>query len=73
MIQNQKYKFKNNVKRKYLTFIHRIHKCEKHKQSFLSENYEHTFPNQNYKLSNAHEKHKQPFPSENYTRTFHNK
>jgi hypothetical protein len=48
-------------------------KFEKHKQSFLSENYEQTSPNKKHTQSNAHEKHKQSFPSENYNRTFHNK
>ena len=47
-------------------------KFEKHKQSFLSENYEQIFPNKKNKQSNAREKHKQPFPKENYNRTFHN-
>jgi len=47
-------------------------KFEKHKQSLLSENYNHTFPNKNHKQSNAHENMKS-FPSENYNRTFHTK
>ena len=49
----------------YLTLIHCTCKFEKHKQSFLIENYELTFPNKNRKQSNAHEKHKQSFPTEN--------
>jgi len=32
-------------------------------QSFLSENYEKTFPNKEHKQSNANEKHKQTFPA----------
>jgi ABC-type sugar transport system permease subunit len=64
---------KNNIKLNYLTFIHCTCKSEKHKQSFLIENYEQTFPNKEHKQSNADEKHKQPFPAENYNRTFHNK
>jgi hypothetical protein len=40
-----------------------------HKQSFLGENYQQTFPNKKRKQSNAHEKHKQSFPSEKYNRT----
>jgi hypothetical protein len=60
---------KNNTKLTYLTFIHCTCKFEKHKQSFLNENYEQTFPNKKHKQSNAHEKHKQSFPSENYNRT----
>jgi len=48
----------------YLIFIHSTCKFEKHKQSFPSENYEHTFSNK---------KHKQSFPSENYAHTFSNK
>jgi len=43
-------------------------KSEKHKQSFLSENYDQTFPNKKHKKSNTHEKHKQSFSSENYNR-----
>jgi len=42
----------------YLTFIHCTCKFEKHKQSFLSENYGQTFPNKKHKQSNPHEKHK---------------
>ena len=54
IIQNQKYKCKNNIKLIYLTFIHCTCKFEKlkpsnahekHKQSFLSENYNRTFHN----------------------------
>ena len=41
------------------------------KKSFLSENYEQTFPNKKHKQSNALEKHEQSFPSENYYRTRH--
>ena len=33
----------------YLTFVHCTCKFEKHKHSFLNENYEQTFPNKNYK------------------------
>jgi hypothetical protein len=55
----------------YLTFIHCMCIFEKHKQPFLSENYEQTFQNIKYKQSNAHEKHKQSYPSENYNRTRH--
>ena len=40
----------------YLIFIHSTCKFEKHKQSFPSENYEHTFSNKNHKPSSAHEK-----------------
>jgi hypothetical protein len=72
VIQNQKYKCKNNTKLIYLTFIHCTCKFEKHKKSFSIENYEQTFPNKNHKQSNVHEKHKQAFPRENYNRTFHN-
>ena len=66
IVQNQKYKWKNNIKLIYLAFIHCTCKFEKHKQSFFSENYEQTFPNKKHKQSNAHEKHKQFLPSENY-------
>jgi hypothetical protein len=72
-IQNEKYKCKNNIKLIYLTFIHCTCKFEKHKQCFLSLNYEQTFPNKKHKQPNTHEKDKQSFPSENYNRTFHNK
>ena len=58
-----KYKCKNNRKFIYLIFIHC--KFEKHKQSFLSENYEQTFPNKKHKQSNARENNKQSFPGEN--------
>jgi len=34
------------------------YKFEKHKQSFLSENYEQTFPNKEHTQSNASEKNK---------------
>ena len=71
--QNKKYKCKSNIKLIYLSFIHFTCKFEKHKESFLSENYEQTFPIKKHKQSNAHEKHKQSFPSENYNRIFHNK
>jgi len=47
----------------YLTFVHCTCKFDKHKQSFLSENYEQTFPYKKHKQSNAHEKHKQSFPA----------
>jgi len=82
IILNRKYKCKDSIKLIYLTFIRYTCKFEKHKQSFLSENYELTFPNKKHKQSkahekhkqfNAHEKHKQSFPSKNYNRTFHNK
>jgi len=56
-----------------LTFRHCTRKFEKHKQFFLSENYERTFPNKNHKQSKAHGKYTQSSPSENYKRTFHNK
>jgi hypothetical protein len=46
--QNKKYKCKNNIKLIYLNFIRYTRKFEKHKQSFLSENYEQTFPNKNH-------------------------
>jgi hypothetical protein len=65
--------FKNNIKVIYLTFIRCTCKFEKHKQSFLSENYEQTFPNKKHKQCNAHENHKQSFPRENYNKTFHSK
>jgi hypothetical protein len=65
---HHKYKCKNNTELIYLTFIHCTCKVEKHKQSFLSENCEQTFPNKKHKQSNAHGKHKQFFPSENYNR-----
>ena len=66
IIQNQKYKCKNYIKLIYLTFMHHCTcKFEEHKQCFLSENYEQTFPNKKQKKSNAYEKHKQSFPSEN--------
>jgi len=35
-----------------LTFIHYTCKFEKHKQSFLCENYEQTFPNKEHKQFN---------------------
>jgi len=70
-IYHQKYKGKNNIKLIYLTFIYCTCKFEKHKQSFLSENYEQTFSSKKHKKSNAHEKCKQSFPSENYNRTSH--
>ena len=57
---------KNNRKLIYFTFIHCSFKFEKHKQSFLSKNYEQTFPNKKNKQSNAHENLKQFFNSENY-------
>jgi len=62
VIQNLKYKCKNNIKLINLTFIHCTCKFEKHKQSFLGENYEQIFPNKKHKQSNAHEKHKQFSP-----------
>ena len=63
----------NDIKLIHLTFIHCTCKFEKHKQVFLSANYEHTFPNVKHIQSNARDKHKPSFPSENYDRTFHNK
>jgi len=39
--------------------MHCTYKFVKHKQSFLSENYEQSFPNKKHKQSNAHEKHKE--------------
>jgi len=42
----------------YLTFIHCTCKFEKHKQSFLGENYEQIFPNKKHKQYKAHKKHK---------------
>ena len=45
IIQDKKYKCKNNMKLIYLTFIHRACKFEKYKQSFPSENYKRTFHN----------------------------
>ena len=60
--KDEKYNYKNNIKLIYLTFMHCTCKFEKHKQSFLSENYEQSFPNNKHKQSNAHEKHKQYFP-----------
>jgi len=50
---------KNNKKIIYFTFIQCICKFERHKQSFLSENYEQTFPNKKQKQSNAYEEHKE--------------
>jgi hypothetical protein len=61
---------KNNRKLICLTFVLLTCKFEKHKQSFLSENYEQAFPNKKHKQCNAHEKHEQSFPSENCNRTF---
>jgi len=49
--QNQKYKCKNNINFFYLNFIHCRPKLEKHKQSFLSENYEQTSPKKIIKKS----------------------
>jgi len=37
----------------YLAFIHCTCKFEKHKQSFLSENCNRTFPNKKHKQSNV--------------------
>jgi hypothetical protein len=54
---------KNNIKLIYSTFLHCTCKFEKHKQFFLNENYEQTFPNKKQKQSNAHEKHKHSFPA----------
>ena len=48
IIQNKKYKCKNNIKLIYLTFIHCKCKFEKHKQHFVSTNYEQTFPNKKH-------------------------
>ena len=67
---NTKIKLKKYIQLIYLTFIHCTCKFEKkHKQYFLSENYEQTFPNKKHKQYNAHEKHKQSFSSEKYNRT----
>ena len=55
IIQNQKYKCKNDIQLIYSTCIHCTCKFERHKQSFLSENCEQTFPNKKHKRSNAHE------------------
>jgi hypothetical protein len=52
---HQKYKCKKNIKLIYLAFIHCTCKFEKFKQSFLSENYDQTFPNKKRKQYNAHE------------------
>ena len=43
---------KNNINLIYLAFILCKCKFEKHKQSFLSEKYEQTFPNKQHKISN---------------------
>jgi hypothetical protein len=51
--------------------MHCTCKFEKHKQPFLSENYEQTFPNKKHEQSNAYEKHKHSFPTVNYNRTRH--
>jgi len=40
---------KSNTRLIYVTFLRCTNKFEKHKHSFLSENYEHTFPNKNHK------------------------
>ena len=52
--------------------MHFACKFEKHKKSFLSENYEQTSHNKKHKKYNARENHKQSFPSKNYNRTLHN-
>jgi len=49
IIQNEKYKCKNNIKLVYLTFILCTCKFEQHKQSLLGENYEQNFPNKKHK------------------------
>jgi len=69
--QSYHQKYNVQIKSIYLTFIHCTCKFEKHKKSFLIENYKQTFSAKKHKLSNAHEKHKQSFPSENYNRTHH--
>ena len=53
IIRNKKYMCKTIIKLIYLTFIHCTCKFEKHKHSFLSENYEQTFTNKKYKQSTA--------------------
>ena len=40
---------KKYIKLMYLTFMHCTCKFEEHKQSFLGENYEQTFPNKEHK------------------------
>ena len=52
IIQNRICKCKNNIRLINLTFIHYTCKFEKHKQSFLCENYEQTFPNKEHKQFN---------------------
>jgi len=47
----QKCKCKNNINLFYLTFLQSTCKFEKHKQSFLGENNERTFPNKKHKQS----------------------
>ena len=64
---------KNNIKLICLTFIHCTCKFEKHKQSFVSEKCEQTFPNKKPKQPKAHEKHKQSFVNEKCEQTFPNK
>jgi hypothetical protein len=54
----KKYECENHIKLIYFTSMHCTCKFEKHKQSFLMENYEQTFPYKKYKQSNAHEKNK---------------
>jgi hypothetical protein len=54
IIQNQKYNYKNNIKLIILTSTHCACKFEKHKPSFLSKNYEQTYPNKKHKQANAH-------------------
>jgi len=49
IIPNKKCKCKNNTKLIYVTFVHCTYKFEKRKKSFISENYERTFPNKNDK------------------------
>jgi hypothetical protein len=46
---------KNNIQLIYLTFIHCTYKFEEHKQSFLRDNYEQSFPTKISSQSNSHE------------------
>ena len=69
IIQNQKYNCRNN-KFIYLTFIHCTCKFEKHKQSFLCENYEQNFPNKKHTHSFLIENYEQNFPNKKHTQSF---
>jgi len=69
IIQNQKYNCRNN-KFIYLTFIHCTCKFEKHKQSFLCENYEQNFPNKKHTQSFLIENYEQNFPNKKHTQSF---